>query len=134
MTRLSEVSNRIRNLSPDTFGIVWGCYVCHSPLGLLHQHHIPSVVETEKVVVERNLYDLSLPIMVVQLCPNHHAVYHIIYSQTKTPQIRKKYVHIENSLTQDELNKLQEIRDKEWELYYQLIGASEGDQYAISAI
>jgi hypothetical protein len=70
------VTKRIRQVTPR--GEKQPCYVCGKYRHIAHLHHPFPVEDIMLFVLFYGLYDAPLYIPTVWLCPNHHALYHLV--------------------------------------------------------
>src|SRR5690242_19170838 len=75
---VKRIAKRIRQITPR--GEKQHCYVCGRYKYIAHLHHPFAVEDLTLFVLFYGLYDMPLYIPTVWLCPNHHAIYHLVHN------------------------------------------------------
>ena len=99
---LKRVARRIRQITPRDEK--QPCYVCGKYKQIAHLHHPFPVEDLTLFVLFYDLYSSPLYIPVVWLCPNHHALYHLVEGSCGCLP-REDYANISD----EELEKMSEI-------------------------
>lgn len=102
MTR-KEIIKRLREITPKSER--QDCFVCGRFKCVAQQHHLLPVSEMADFVMKHSLFDTQLYIPTVWLCPNHHAIWHIISRQHMDDRTLEAF----QSLAEDEIKRYDEL-------------------------
>lgn len=110
MPTITGVAERLRQITSRKEQEA--CFVCDKYKAITHLHHVVPVNEMAAFIIKHDLFDVPVPLPTIWLCPNHHAILHLLTRRITSYEdaAAKRQTDICNSITVEEWKRYEEIQ------------------------